>query len=390
MAPARSIRRGGPLVALVAIMASWAAGRVVAVGLAPQPGDGAVPVIGQGEIVRLAAPLPATSQPPAIAKPVPVPPRVGAPQWAPPNSGPMAEPLRAPIAAPAPYRPVPIRPVAAAPVAPLPVSAAAGHQIMWLSALSRLPLPAGLVAPRQAAPPQLAPLPAPFTPALPAPGRAGRWSGDGWLMLRQGSGGALTAGATPAAYGASQAGAVLRYRLAPARKLAPQAYVRLAAALNAPADKELAAGLSARPLVRVPLRAMAELRVSEQSGQTRLRPAALVVTEIRPIDLPHQVRAEFYGQAGYVSGRNATAFADGQARLDKQVATLGKAQLRAGAGVWGGAQKGAARLDLGPSATLGVPMGEGGSARLGLDYRIRAAGEARPGSGLALTLSAGF
>jgi hypothetical protein len=166
--------------------------------------------------------------------------------------------------------------------------------------------------------------------------------------------------------------------------------LRVASALNSPRDKEVAVGLSARPVSSLPFRALAELRVSDQSGSARVRPAALVVTEIQPVDLPHQTRAEFYGQAGYVGGHNATAFADGQARLDRQVAQIGKAELRAGGGIWAGAQKGAARIDAGPSATLGMPIAGGAAARLGLDWRLRVAGDAQPGSGLAVTLSAGF
>ncbi len=262
----------------------------------------------------------------------------------------------------------------------MPVSVAAGHQLMWMAALSRLPLPAGFgaAAPRA--------VPVPFYPA----GAARRWSADGWLLLRRGAGGALAAGPTPATYGASQTGAVLRYRLAPQSRHRPEAYLRLTSALNSPTDKDAAVGLSARPVAALPLRAMAELRLSEQAGATRLRPAALVVTELHPIDLPYAARAEFYGQAGYVGGRNATPFADGQARIDKRIAQLGKAELRAGAGAWAGAQKGAARLDAGPSAVLGLPAGAGGTARLGLDWRMRIAGDAQPGSGVALTLSAGF
>lgn len=183
---------------------------------------------------------------------------------------------------------------------------------------------------------------------------------------------------------------MLRYRLAPQSPHRPEAYLRLSSALNSPADKDAAVGLSARPVAALPLRAMAELRLSERSGTARLRPAALLVTELAPIDMPHETRAEFYGQAGYVGGRNATAFADGQARVDKRIAQFGGAELRAGAGAWAGAQKGAARLDAGPSAALGLPFGTSGSARLGLDWRMRVAGDARPGSGLALTLSAGF
>ncbi|MBS1239358.1 MAG: hypothetical protein H6R45_64, partial [Proteobacteria bacterium] len=58
-------------------------------------------------------------------------------------------------------------------------------------------------------------------------------------------------------------------------------------------------------------------------------------------------------------------------------------------GAWGGAQKGAARLDIGPSASLQLKLGEANS-RVSMDWRFRVAGEARPASGPALTISAGF
>jgi hypothetical protein len=64
--------------------------------------------------------------------------------------------------------------------------------------------------------------------------------------------------------------------------------------------------------------------------------------------------------------------------------------VRAGAGAWGGAQKGASRLDLGPAATMGLGLGASASARLALDWRFRVTGDAAPSSGPALTLSAGF
>jgi hypothetical protein len=101
------------------------------------------------------------------------------------------------------------------------------------------------------------------------------------------------------------------------------------------------------------------------------------------------MRGEGYAQAGYVGGRFATAFVDGQARIDRLVARLGKSEVRAGAGVWGGAQKHAARLDVGPSATASFRLGETQS-RVALDYRVRIAGDAAPKSGPALTISAGF
>ncbi len=68
---------------------------------------------------------------------------------------------------------------------------------------------------------------------------------------------------------------------------------------------------------------------------------------------------------------------------------MGDFDLRAGAGAWGGAQEDAARLDIGPSASVSFQLGEG-RGRLAADYRIRVAGDAEPSSGPALTLSAGF
>ena len=232
---------------------------------------------------------------------------------------------------------------------------------------------------------------APFYPAGREPERPGaRWSADGWLLLRRGGSSPLATGAAPANYGASQLGAVLRYDIALQSAYRPAAYARATAAIDEPAQQEVAVGLSARPLPRVPIRVAAEVRGSDQAGDQQVRPAAMIITEIPPIDLPHGIRAEFYGQAGYVGGKFETAFGDGQLRLDVGAADLGAGDVRIGAGAWGGAQKGASRVDVGPSASIAMPIGTSGFARFGLDWRVRVAGDAQPGSGPALTLSAGL
>jgi hypothetical protein len=56
---------------------------------------------------------------------------------------------------------------------------------------------------------------------------------------------------------------------------------------------------------------------------------------------------------------------------------------------WGGAQGGAARLDIGQSASVNVKLG-GVAAQLAVDYRLRAAGYAQPESGAAITLTTEF
>lgn len=271
---------------------------------------------------------------------------------------------------------------------PVPPRVAAGHQLLWLAAVANLPLPDAVLASmagRREAPDQRA--------AGGQPSALPRWSGDGWLLLRGGSAGAVAAAAPMPSYGASQMGAVLRYRLAPASRHRPVAYVRGSAALNGFVDREATAGLAANPLAGVPLIAMAELRASQSASGTQLRPAALVVTALPPIPLGWELRAETYAQAGYVGGRGATGFADGQLRIDRALTprdgTPPSVELRAGGGVWAGAQRGANRLDIGPAATLGIATGSV-SARLALDWRFRVAGNAQPASGPALTLSAGF
>ncbi|VVT20968.1 hypothetical protein SPHINGO361_150133 [Sphingomonas sp. EC-HK361] len=63
--------------------------------------------------------------------------------------------------------------------------------------------------------------------------------------------------------------------------------------------------------------------------------------------------------------------------------------MDSGLGAWGGAQREASRLDIGPSIVALVPVGRQ-RARLTIDWRQRVAGNARPGSGLALTIGADF
>ncbi|MEZ5735179.1 MAG: hypothetical protein R3E09_05105 [Novosphingobium sp.] len=266
----------------------------------------------------------------------------------------------------------------------IPVRVAAAHQLLRMAVLARLPLPMSL----------LAPVPGtgtgPFHPIGRESRHGRRWSADSWLLLRRGGNASFATASAPSTYGASQLGAVLRYRIAPANGRRPAAYLRTTAALNGSNEREVAVGLSARPLARVPVIASAELRATDQSGSTRLRPAAMLVTELAPFSMPLGARGEAYGQAGYVGGRFSTAFVDGQLRADRGIARFGKAELRAGAGAWGGAQKGASRLDIGPAAVMGMGLGQNGSARLAVDWRFRVAGHAAPSSGPALTLSAGF
>lgn len=312
----------------------------------------------------------------------------------------------------APANPDPLLPLAGSayqPLAPTPQTAlasqvAAAHQLLYLAALGQLPLPPGLAL--IAAPTRLVQAPPPVLATLTAAG-VSRWSGDGWVLVRRGSAtssGGLSAAAGFPIYGASQAGGVIRYALAPGSANAPQIYLRLSRALGGFGggglgrsgfdEGEVAAGLSARPFTTVPLRLLGEMRVQRGSGSTRVRPAASLVSELPPVRLPLGIAGEAYAQLGYAAAplgqkRGSTPFFDVQAIADRKLASMGPAELRLGAGAWSGGQKGAARLDLGPRASLRLATGAA-TSRLALDWRFRVAGNATPASGPTLTFSAGF
>ncbi len=170
----------------------------------------------------------------------------------------------------------------------------------------------------------------------------------------------------------------------------PTAYLRTTSSVGAINETTAALGLSARPIPRLPVDAALEGRVTAQGGSRRVQPVAMAVTELPPILLPGALRAEAYGQAGYVAGRYATPFADGQLRVDRSLLTVGRVEARAGGGVWGGIQKGASRVDAGPGATVSMPLTSKVFGRLAVDWRFRVAGNAEPGSGPAVTVAAGF
>ena len=399
--PSRRRMRGQPLVVLVALLAGWTLLRA-ATWSSPLPEDGTVI-----DPVAAIQPMPA-----AIDRP-PVEPDSGtSPAW-------QAPPVPALPLQPAPLLPVEqpqyeataVEPPVAEPLAAVdspsagrraavPPRLAAGHAMLMAAGFAHMRVPPEIAAffDRPAASPAARLVQAPSVPAA-VPARASRasavrqsrWSADGWLMWRDDTTTPITSGRP--SYGRSQIGAVVRYELAPGNGFLsaqrPQAYLRASAALQGAREQELAAGFSTRPLARVPLRMAAELRASDRASGSEVRPAGYVVTELAPQNLPAGLVAEGYAQAGYVGGRVATAFVDGQARLDRSLASAADFDLRAGAAAWGGAQREGARLDVGPTASLGFRVGAT-RGRVAADYRFRVAGDAEPASGPAITLSAGF
>lgn len=221
------------------------------------------------------------------------------------------------------------------------------------------------------------------------PAKADRWLFDAWAFVREGAGRPSAAGPVIATYGGSQAGAVLRYRLRPDSGLDPKAYLRAVSSLSGPGQQDVAAGVSLKPVRTLPLLVAAEARVSQSGDATRLRPAIMVVSDAAPVHLPLGMRATSYAQAGYVGGEFATAFADGQAVVDCEVARFNLATVRAGVGSWAGVQKGAHRVDVGPTIHTDITVAQK-PVLIAVDYRQRVDGNASPRSGFALTVSTSF
>jgi hypothetical protein len=237
----------------------------------------------------------------------------------------------------------------------------------------------------------------PFAPPEPPPpshARADRWSLDGWAFWREGSNAAPVSQGRVPIYGASQIGANLQWRARPSSPHDPRAYARAYRALVERGESELAIGASARPLPSVPIRVAGEVRVTDGPFTTELRPGVLAVTEFAPVELPFELALEAYAQGGYVGGDAATAFADGQLAVTREVAQFGSGpsgpmRLSIGGGAWGGAQEGASRVDIGPTMRLDLKVGDI-PARVSIDWRERVGGDAAPASGVAATLSTSF
>lgn len=264
---------------------------------------------------------------------------------------------------------------------------AAGHQLMWMAALARVAVPPELASYMGQTIPA-APAPIPLSPGLAErDSRPSRWSADGWVMMRRE--GVAMAPASRPLYGASQMGAVVRYRLAPGNAHRPIAYVRGSTALGQVRESEVAAGLAMRPVASLPVMAGLEARAFRSGGRTTIRPAALAYTEIAPVDLGSGWRADSYMQAGYVGGAFKTPFIDGQLRVDREMLRIGGVDLRVGGGIWGGAQKGAHRLDIGPGTQARLNL-MGRPSLVSMDWRFRVAGDVDPGSGPTLTVATGF
>lgn len=227
------------------------------------------------------------------------------------------------------------------------------------------------------APPQLAvwPQPAPQPPSSP-------FSVYAYHFHRGGSPAGGLDGREQ--YGGSQSGFVATYSLARNDGLALQ--VRGAIAHERLAERELAAGLRLKPFQGLPVSIAAERRFRNDRRDAF---AVYLAGGKSDVTLPLGFKAEGFAQAGVISDKRSSTFFDFAARADRKIFAVGKAPVAAGGGIWGGGQKGVFRIDAGPTIATEIPLDET-RLRVSADWRFRLAGDARPSSGPALTLSTSF
>ncbi len=223
------------------------------------------------------------------------------------------------------------------------------------------------------------PDPVPTLPTRAAPAAHDRFQLSGWALVR---GAASPGGLAPAGtLGGSQIG--MRGWFAPG----PAGLVltaRVSSPLGSRNGSEASVGLGFR---KGGVGIIVEERISlDASGGAR--PSVTAFGGFSEVRVRGKLRADGYAQAGVVGLNNRTGFADGAVRVGHPIAEK-PVRLAVGAGAWGGAQPGLARLDIGPQIVARVPV-MGGTLRIAGEWRFRVAGNADPGSGPVLGIGADF
>lgn len=235
-----------------------------------------------------------------------------------------------------------------------------------------------------------APTPVPTIAAIAPPPSSNaeqqRWTVAGWLFHRRGGFAAPTL-SSGGQLGGSQAGLRIARRIDRAGLW--EVYGRASASGGTNISGEGAVGVAFQPIADLPVRVAVERRQRLTGSDGRNAFAAFAVGGVNDRNITPDIRIDAYGAAGIVGAHRRDAFVEGWVRGGYRIVDTNDFALDAGAGGWGAAQPGVQRLDAGPSVSASWRTGALRS-RLTVDYRHRVAGNARPGSGFAVTLSSGY
>lgn len=354
-------------------MLAWAGVRAVSLGLVPGT---------QAWAFDAQAARPTGSHIPAI-QPTPLPPiEPVAPAYPPPPVTGSFTMVPSPPGYPAYAYPVYV------PVPAMSAGRSSLPQIVYLDRPSSIPAEinvygSGPPSFGQSSPAAFAPVPAtapepqstPSFAELKVPKLPERLSISSWATMRKQAGSDSLANG--GMLGGSQAGARLLWQFDPHLS----ASLRASAPINSQRGVEAAVGIRYQPLASLPVAFTIERRHGFRDyGQSAF--ALFGEGGLSGRRLPWGSSLDGYFQAGVVDFNHPDWFVDGQAAVTRPVWR----NLSAGLGVWGGAQPGVSRLDVGPRASLRI----GSRMRVHLDYRYKLLGNAVPGSGTVMTLAGDF
>jgi hypothetical protein len=189
--------------------------------------------------------------------------------------------------------------------------------------------------------------------------------------------------------GASQGGMRLRAPIASVQNaLQLSLSARLSQSLQQGEAPEGSIGASLSIGKKIPVELIAERRLKlGHSGDSAWSFTA--ATGLSEFKLTRKTELDGYVQLGIVGARSRRPFIGGNAIVSSPLFDSNRNKVRIGAGIWGDAQRGASRLDIGPDLTLRSSMA-GSAIRISGQWRIRVAGEARPSSGPALIVGGDF
>lgn len=223
--------------------------------------------------------------------------------------------------------------------------------------------------------------------ALPSPSPAQGWRLSAWAIMRAGN--AKENLSSFGTLGGSQAGA---RAVRPIKNIARDLSLSISARASMPLalrnGKEGAIGLSLNHQGRLAKELAVERRIAFDRGGKDAT-AIFAAGGITHLPVVKSVSLDSYAQAGIVGLKSKTGFVDGAATLQHDIGKRPKAHLSAGLGLWGGAQPGVARIDLGPASTL-ILRSSNAALRISASWRFRVAGRARPGSGPAISVATDF
>lgn len=217
------------------------------------------------------------------------------------------------------------------------------------------------------------------------------WRAEVYTFLRQADGTRVPLPAASPVLGAGSTAATLAYTLNPLSRRTVELQARFITpyrGFSSPdgTSEQGAAGVAVRPFPKIPVTLVAE-RLFKLGPNARndfqARMTAGAAKRVRGFDV------SAFGEAGVV-GRRPDWFAGAQLIAERPIRVPGGFHIAPGVGLWGAMQRTnttSTRVEIGPSVRLVPPKGP---LSFSVDYRVKMAGNARPGSGVAVTVGGQF